>query len=217
MSKLYIFDLDGVIVDTAKYHFLGWSFIAEKLGTGLSPLDNEQLKGLSRMDSIEKLLAMKGISLDEDEKTRLADLKNNYYIDLIKGLSPSDILPGVIELMRLLREKDIKIALGSSSKNAIFIIEKLQIAKYFDAIIDGNDVSKAKPEPEVFLLSARKLNIEPSECVVLEDSASGIEAAINGGMKSIGVGSASILSKANIVVASLEELNLRKLSSNGLI
>ncbi len=217
MSKLYIFDLDGVIVDTAKYHFLGWSFIAEKLGTNLSPLDNEQLKGLSRIDSIEKLLEIKGISLDEDEKIRLAELKNNYYIELIQGLSPSDILPGVIDLIRLLRDNDMKTALGSSSKNAIFIIEKLQIADYFDVVIDGNDVSKAKPDPEVFLLSARKLSIEPSECVVLEDSASGIEAAINGGMKSIGVGSTSILSKANIVVASLEELNFKKLSSNGLI
>ena len=217
MSKLYTFDLDGVIVDTAKYHFLGWSFIAEKLGADLTLSDNEQLKGLSRMDSIEKLLEIKGISISEDEKIRLANLKNDYYVELIQGLSPKDILPGAIDLIRLLQEKGISIALGSSSKNARFILEKLEIEGYFDIIIDGNDVFKAKPDPEVFLLSAQRLGIDPRECVVLEDSASGIEAACIGGMKSIGVGSSSILAKANIVVASLEELNFEKLSSNGLL
>ncbi len=217
MSKLYIFDLDGVIVDTAKYHFLGWSFIAEKFGANLSPSDNEQLKGLSRMDSLKKLLEIKDISISDDEKIRLATLKNDYYIELIQGLSPKDILPGVIDIMRLLREKGISIALGSSSKNARFILERLEIENYFDVIIDGNDVTKAKPDPEIFLMSAKRLDIKPSECVVLEDSASGIEAASRGGMKSIGVGSTSILSKANIVVASLKELNFEKLSSNSLL
>ncbi len=217
MSRLYTFDLDGVIVDTAKYHFLGWSFIAKKFGADLSPSDNEQLKGLSRMDSIEKLLEMKGISISEDEKKRLATLKNDYYVELIQGLSPKDILPGAIDLIKLLREKGISVALGSSSRNARFILEKLEIESYFDVIIDGNDVSKAKPDPEVFLLSALRLGIDPSECVVLEDSASGIDAARIAGMKSIGVGSNSILAKANIVVASLEELDFEKLSSNGLI
>lgn len=198
--KACLFDLDGVIVDTARFHFIAWWELAHELGIIFTEEQNERLKGVSRMRSLEILLEIGGISLDESEKLRLADLKNKRYVDLISQMNPGDILPGVQDFISELKKHDFKTAIGSASKNAGFILNRLKIEDLFDAIIDGNKVSKAKPDPEVFLKGAYELNVSPSECVVFEDAEAGVEAAINGGMYCVGIGKKEILGKAHLVI-----------------
>jgi len=210
--KACLFDLDGVLVDTAKYHFLAWRKLADELNIKFSEEDNEKLKGISRMASLEILLSLGNMELSNEMKLKFAEKKNNWYVEYISKLTPNDILPGVKEFLTLLKCHDIKIALGSASKNSMLILNKLSLVNYFDVIIDGNKITKAKPNPEVFLKCAEELNISPKHCVVFEDAESGIEAAINAGMYSIGIGSPSILKKANFVVDNLSYMNLGKLS-----
>lgn len=209
--KACIFDLDGVIVDTAKYHYMAWKKLAEELGFEFTLEQNERLKGVSRMKSLDILLDIGKISVSNDEKIKLAEKKNNWYKEYISNMKDDEILPGARELLDLVRNNGIKTALGSVSKNSMTILSGLKLTKYFDAIIDGNKVKNAKPDPEVFLLGAGELNINPKNCVVFEDAKSGIEAAFNAGMYSIGVGDKKILGKANIVVTSLLDVSLETL------
>jgi len=206
-----IFDLDGVIVDTAKYHYLAWRRLAEGLGFNFSEEHNEQLKGVSRMKSLEILLKIGGVKLSKAEKEAAASKKNAWYVDYISTLTPDDILPGVIKFLSELRKNDIKIALGSASKNAGLILKRLDLEDFFDASIDGNKITKAKPDPQIFLLAAEELGTDPAECMVFEDALSGVEAARNAGMISIGVGDPEILEKADLVISGFSNLNWKLL------
>jgi len=209
--KACIFDLDGVIVDTAVYHYKAWKRLANELGFDLSEKDNEKLKGVSRVRSLELILQWGGVTKTKAEQDELAAKKNAWYVDMISHMTPAEILPGAKEFVEDCRKAGFKTALGSASKNSGMILEKVGITHLFDAVIDGNKVSKAKPDPEVFLKGAEALNVAPAECVVFEDAIAGIEAAINGGMKSVGIGSPDVLGKADLVVSGLNEMSIEKL------
>ncbi|RKO72409.1 beta-phosphoglucomutase [Sphingobacterium puteale] len=204
--KAVIFDLDGVLVDTAIYHFQAWHRLAEQLGYSFSLADNEQLKGVSRVESLELILKWAGMEKSEQEKAQLLQQKNQWYLELIEQLSPAQLLPGSLALLQRLREKDILIALGSASKNALSILQKTEIVGYFDALIDGNAVQTSKPDPEVFLKGAEALTIQPRYCLVLEDAQAGIDAAKAAQMRVIGVGKPENLIGADALVEDLSEL-----------
>jgi beta-phosphoglucomutase len=206
-----VFDLDGVIVDTAKYHYLAWKRLANELGFDFSERDNERLKGVSRMRSLEILLEIGGLDLDEAEKAALAEKKNRWYVEYIREMDESELLPGARECLLRLGEKGVKIALGSASKNTPTIIDCLNIADLFDAVVDGNKTSKAKPDPEVFLLAAQELGVEPADCVVFEDAEAGLQAARAAGMYAIGVGDPGVLKSAHDIVAGLYAVNVEGL------
>jgi beta-phosphoglucomutase len=209
--KACIFDLDGVIVDTAHYHYLAWKRLANELGFDLTLEDNERLKGVSRMDSLDIVLALGGLSLTQQEKQHLADKKNSWFVDYVIRMLPEEILPGVKQLIHELKKQNIKIGLASSSKNAQTVIRLLQIENEFDAIVDGSMVKNAKPHPEIFLLAANMLGVDAKDCVVFEDAEAGVEAALAAGMKCVGIGSADLLGKANIVISKTGEFNLASL------
>lgn len=200
MIKACIFDLDGVIVDTAHYHFLAWQRLATELGTVLTKEDNERLKGVSRMESLEIILEIGDIHLSAQEKERMATKKNGWFVEYIEEIKPDEIFPGVSELIASLRKKGVKIGLASSSKNAQRVIELLQIGNLFDTVVDGTMIKKTKPDPEIFLLAAARLGVQPADCLVFEDAEAGVEAARSAGMKCIGVGSIEQLKKANRIV-----------------
>jgi beta-phosphoglucomutase len=200
MIKACIFDLDGVIVDTAHYHFIAWQRLAKELGITFTEVDNERLKGVSRMRSLEIILEIGGIHLSNEEMEKLATKKNSWFVEYINAMKANEIFPGVKELLKNLRSNGIKVALASSSKNADTVIRLLDIENLFDAIVDGNMIVNTKPDPEIFLLAARKLGIDPKDCVVFEDAEAGVEAAIAAGMRCVGVGSPEQLGKANEVV-----------------
>lgn len=210
--KACLFDLDGVLVDTAKYHYLAWKRLAEELGFDFTEQDNERLKGVSRMASLDILLSIGGISLEEAAKLELAERKNNWYVDMISKMDRSEILPGALEFLQECRNNGIKVALGSASKNAMTILNNTGLTAYFDAIIDGTKTTAAKPDPEVFTLGAAELGVTPDECVVFEDAEAGIEAAIRAGMRSIGIGSEETLGEANLVIPSLEQMSCERLT-----
>lgn len=196
-----IFDLDGVIVDTAHYHFLAWKRLAKELGFDLTKEQNERLKGVSRMQSLEIVLEVGGISLSQHDKERLANQKNTWFNDYIERMAPEEIFPGVRQLLQKLRAKGVKVGLASSSKNARTVIQVLHIGNEFDAVVDGTMITHSKPDPEIFLLAAEKLHTAPENCLVFEDAEAGIEAALRAGMKCIGVGSVDQLGKANKVIS----------------
>lgn len=200
-----IFDLDGVIVDTAKYHYLAWKQIADELGFEFTPRDNERLKGVSRMASLDILLSIGGVHADDAERERLAARKNGIYVDYIMRMTPDEVLPGVVEFLTGLRHAGIRTALGSASKNAQTILRQTGIAPLFDAIADGNNVTKAKPDPEVFLKGAELLGLPPTDCIVFEDAVAGVEAAHRAGMKCVGVGDPDILSAADFHIDGFAE------------
>ena len=203
-----LFDLDGVIVDTAVYHYKAWKRLANELGFDFTEEQNELLKGVSRVRSLEIILEIGGVTKTDSEKEELATRKNTWYVDMINQMRPDEILPGAREFVQACRDAGIKTALGSASKNSMTILEKINMVNLFDAIIDGNKVSKAKPDPEVFLKGAEALGVDPSACVVFEDAIAGVEAAINGGMKVVGIGSPNVLKGANLVVKGLGEMSL---------
>lgn len=211
MVRACLFDLDGVIVDTAKYHYLAWKRLANELGFEFTEEDNERLKGVSRMKSLEILLEIGGVSFDEETKEAMAARKNAWYVEYISKMDSSEVLPGVIDFLTSLREEGIKISLGSVSKNAMIILKNTGVDKYFDAVIDGTKITHAKPDPEVFLKGAEELGVNPKDCVVFEDAQAGIEAAINAGMRSVGVGSPEILRKADFVISSFKEMSVDRL------
>ena len=198
--QLAIFDLDGVICDTAKYHYLAWKRLAQELGFDFTEKDNERLKGVSRMRSLEILLEVGGLEKTEEEKAKLAEKKNTWYVEYILQMDSSELLPGVLDFLEELKENEVKLALGSASKNARTILQRLGITPLFDAIVDGNLVTKAKPDPEVFTLGAELLGIPPENAVVFEDAQAGIEAALAAGMKVIGVGDPKVLKNAQHVI-----------------
>ena len=212
--KACLFDLDGVVVDTAKYHFIAWRELAQELGFDFTEADNERLKGVSRVRSLEILLEIGGIELDDEKKEQLAAKKNENYVGYIRQMKPDEILPGVEDFLSELRKNGILIALGSASKNAPLILKQIGLTHLFDAIIDGNSVSKAKPDPEVFLKGAEALNVAPTDCVVFEDAQAGIEAARNAGMHVIGVGHPDNLKNADFVIPGFEEMTIGKLKFN---
>ena len=206
-KKAFIFDLDGVIVDTAKYHFLAWKKLANSIGVDFSEVQNEQLKGVSRVRSLEKILNWGNKTLSDTEFTALMAQKNEDYLGYINKMDASEILPDVAKVLDFLIEKQQAIALGSASKNATPILEKVHLLDKFEAIVDGNDVSKAKPDPEVFLIGAKLLNINPEDCIVFEDSVAGIQAANTANMISIGIGEASVLNEADYVFKDFTEMS----------
>ena len=208
-----IFDLDGVIVDTARYHFLAWKRLTDQLGIHFTEEDNERLKGVSRMASLEIILGIGNRKADERQKQEYAALKNSWYIDYISKMTPDEVLPGCLSFIRELRNANIRVAIGSASKNTPMILERVGIRELFDAIADGNNVTEAKPNPEVFIKAAEMVGIKPGKCVVFEDAVAGVQAALNAGMMCIGVGSSKILIKAHFVVHGLNEMNLSKLIS----
>jgi beta-phosphoglucomutase len=206
-----IFDLDGVIVDTAKYHFMAWRRLAKELSFEFTLEDNEALKGVSRMASLEILLGKGGVTVSPREKEELADRKNRWYIEFISGMTPDEILPGSMKLLNALRKEGIRTAIGSASKNAGTILDRIHLRNMFDVIIDGNRINKAKPDPEVFLKGAEEMGLSPSCCIVFEDAQAGIEAAIAGGMKSVGVGKPELLGRADLVIPDLRNITINQL------
>ena len=211
MINTCIFDLDGVIVDTAKFHFIAWQELAQKLGFNFSKKDNEQLKGVSRMRSLDILLKIGNLSFNENKKIELATEKNNRYVQLISSLTKKDILPGVFEFMQDIKSKNIKLVLGSASKNAKTILKSIQLYDFFDAIIDGTNVSKAKPNPEVFLIGAKAVNSLPQNCIVFEDAYAGIEAAKLANMLAIGIGNRESLPNADFVIENFRNIKLNNI------
>ncbi len=198
-KKTFIFDLDGVIVDTAKYHFLAWQRLAAQLGIEFTPEHNEQLKGVSRVRSLEIILALGNVEASQEEKNEWLLQKNTEYLAYVEEMDESEILPGVMQVLDYLKQHKQNIVLGSASKNAKPILEKAKIMHYFDAIVDGNDVSNAKPDPEVFLQGANKVNDSAKNCIVFEDSVAGIQAANLANMISIGIGETEILHEADYI------------------
>ena len=208
-----LFDLDGVIVDTAKYHFLAWKKIAKNIGYDLTHKDNEQLKGISRQDSLNIILDLANVTINLEVFNHYLIQKNNDYLILIQSISPNDILPGILEALTFLKERGIKIGLGSASKNAKIILQKLQLMDYFEVIIDGNMVIKGKPDPEVFLKGSTALNVPNDRCIVFEDAFAGIIAAKKAGMTAIALGDKKFFSNADFCFSNFTLLNIKVLSN----
>ncbi len=198
-KKAFIFDLDGVIVDTAKYHFIAWQKIAQELGIEFTPEHNEDLKGVSRVRSLDIILELGKINASQEDKNKWLIQKNETYLSYLVNMNQGELLPGVLPILQFLKEKNQAVALGSASKNARPILEKTGIKNYFNAIVDGNDVTNAKPDPEVFLQAAKLLNIPTKNAIVFEDSVAGIQAANIANMTSIGIGKENILHEAKYI------------------
>lgn len=202
-----IFDLDGVIVDTARFHFLAWRRLANALGFDFDEQANEQLKGVGRMESLDIILGWGGIHLTEEEKGEWAARKNGWYLEYISTMSPSDILEGALAFLQDVKEHGIRVALGSSSKNARSILRYTGLADFFEVVVDGTRTTRTKPDPQIFLLGATDLGIPPSRCVVFEDAQSGIDAALAGGFYAVGVGRQESLGHAHLVVPGFQNLS----------
>lgn len=205
-KKAFLFDLDGVIVDTAKFHFLAWKNLAESLDISFSEEENEQLKGVSRVKSLEKILDWGNKTISEENFNSLMAKKNEEYLSFVDDMSEKDILPGVLNTLNYLQENNYPIALGSASKNARRILSKVGLNSYFDHIVDGNEVSKAKPDPEVFLKGCQLLEVEPRSAIVFEDSRAGIQAANIASMTSVGIGDESVLNEADFNFTGFTEI-----------
>lgn len=216
-KKGFIFDLDGVIVDTAKYHYLAWKNLANSLGFDFTETQNEQFKGVSRVRSLEILLALGNRTAIQEEKNAWLLQKNEEYLEYISSMDAQEILPDVPRVLDYLKVKQQAIALGSASKNARPILEKIKLISQFHAIVDGNDVTTAKPDPEVFLKGATALAVAPEQCIVFEDSIAGVQAANTAGMISIGIGDATVLHEAAYIFSDFTEISnefLMKLITN---
>ena len=210
-----IFDLDGVIVDTATYHYKAWKRLANLLGFDFTHEQNEQLKGISRMDSLDLVLGWGNTQKSDSEKLQLAQQKNAWYLEFIGQMKADEILPGVRQFIEELKAAGIRIALGSASKNSAEILERTGISDFFDVIVDGNSVTRSKPDPEVFSRGAELLGLAPESCVVIEDAAAGIEAAHRAGMKVIGIGDAQVLKNADLVLPDTQKLSIQELKNLG--
>ncbi len=212
MIQAIIFDLDGVIVDTAHYHYLAWKRLANELGIELTLEDNELLKGVSRIRSLEIILELGNKKLPAGEMEVLANKKNGWFVEYIDQMKPDEIFPGIKQMLAKARALGLKVGLASSSKNAPRVLQLLKIENDFDAIVDGTMITHTKPDPEIFLLAARRLNLPPSACVVFEDAEAGVEAALAAGMKCVGVGSPTQLSKANVIVKQTADFDLNTIN-----
>ena len=206
-KKGFIFDLDGVIVDTAKYHFLAWKKLAKSIDVDFTNEQNEQLKGVSRVKSLEKILSWGNKSVSEDKFMELMAKKNDDYLSYITEMDETEILPDVNRVLDFLLAVKQPISLGSASKNARKILKKVSLIEKFNAIVDGNDVTKAKPDPEVFLIAAQELNIKPEDCIVFEDSVAGVQAANRANMISIGIGEKDVLHEADYIFKDFTEMS----------
>ena len=214
MSKIntFIFDLDGVITDTAEFHYLAWKRLADEEGLKFDKNINEDLKGISRMDSLNIILNRNNKTISEEKLQKWATRKNDYYVEYIKKITPDNLLPGIASLLKALKQKNINIALGSASKNARMVLNRLQIFDYFNLIGDGNSVKHSKPAPDLFLYCAKELGVAPKKCIVIEDAEAGIEAAKSAGMKAIGIGSKQQLHKADFIYPSPANIDIDKLN-----
>jgi beta-phosphoglucomutase len=208
--KAFLFDLDGVLVSTEHNHFLAWQRCAHSLGIAFTEKENELLKGVSRADSLKKILELGSKTISDTEFEALLKSKNDFYLDSIQELNQSNLLPGVLNLLEKAKERGILLGVGSSSKNAIFILDKLNISSYFEVVIDGNGVTDPKPHPEVFLNGAKALGFPPEVCLVFEDAASGIAAAKAGGFTAVGVGNPHIADQADIYLNDLTEFRVEQ-------
>lgn len=210
MRKGFIFDLDGVITDTAKYHYVAWKQLADELGITIDLAFNEQLKGISRMDSLERILeyGKKENQYSMEEKEAFAEKKNTHYVTLLQELTPADLLPGVEQFLKEAAEKNIPCGIASASKNAPFILDKLGIKERFSIIVDPNTLAKGKPDPEIFLQAANALSIQPDEAVGFEDAQAGIQAIKSAGMYAVGIETQEALEGADQIVKQLDELSV---------
>ncbi len=206
MKKGFIFDLDGVICFTDEYHYLAWKVLADEHNIYFDREINQRLRGVSRMDSLDIVLERASKSYSQEEKLAMAEKKNNIYRGYLEKMTPKDVSDEVVTTLKTLKEKGIKISIGSSSKNAKLILTKIGIIDLFDAIADGTDITKSKPDPEVFLCASKKLGLEPKDCVVVEDAKAGIDAAKAGGFTAIGIGDASTYEKTDHPISSFKEL-----------
>ncbi len=200
MIKACIFDLDGVIVDTAKYHYIAWRKLANDLGFDFTEKQNEKLKGISRMDSLDLILSWGQVEKSAAEKEALATKKNEEYRSYILKMDKGEILPGVLPLLEELQRRGIKLEIGSASKNAPVIIQQLGLADFFPTIIDGTKVEKSKPDPEVFQKAAVELGVDPTSAIVFEDAEAGVEAALRGGFHAVGIGDPAVLKAAHFII-----------------
>lgn len=207
-KKAFLFDLDGVIVDTAKYHYLAWKKIADALNINFTHDHNELLKGVSRIRSLDIILELGNINATQEQKELWLTQKNSEYLSYLVNMNSSELLPGVAETLQFLKAKNQAIVLGSASKNARPILEKTGILHLFDEVVDGNDVTNAKPDPEVFLMGAQKVNIAPENAIVFEDAVAGIQAANAAKMLSIGIGDPATLTEAKFVFKDFNEMGL---------
>lgn len=206
MKKAVIFDLDGVIVSTDGFHYRAWKAMADNEGIYFDETINNRLRGVSRMESLEIILERATKTYTPEEKEAMATAKNDIYRESLVQLTPEDILPGVMDMLTTLRGMGVKLAIGSSSKNTPVILKQIGLGDYFDAVADGNQIKNSKPDPEVFLLAAKLLGIDPADCVVVEDAYAGIDAAKAGGMKAVGVGDASKYEKADVTGATMADV-----------
>ncbi|AEM78331.1 beta-phosphoglucomutase [Thermoanaerobacter wiegelii] len=200
-----IFDLDGVITDTARYHYLAWKKLADELGIYFDEVINERLKGVSRLQSLEIILEKSDKKYSQEEKEYYANKKNEYYKEMIKKITPEDLLPGVERFIEELKKRGIKIAIASVSKNAFTVVENLKIRDKFDYIVDANEIKRGKPDPEIFLNAAKHLGIPPAKCIGIEDSAAGITAIKKAGMFAVGVGNPETVKEADLILKDLSE------------
>ena len=196
-KKAFIFDLDGVIVDTAKFHFLAWKKLADSLNINFTHEINEQLKGVSRVRSLEIILSQGNVHASQEDKNNWLVQKNEDYLAFVHQMDKSEILPRVEEVLQFLKTNNQYVVLGSASKNARPILEKVNILHYFDALVDGNDVTNAKPDPEVFLQGANQVQVAYKDAIVFEDSVAGIQAANVAGMTSVGIGEKEVLHESD--------------------
>ncbi len=206
----FIFDLDGVLTDTSEYHFKAWQTLGQTIGIDFDREFNESLKGVGRMDSLERILAFggKADAYSVDEKTQMAQQKNSLYVEMIQGMSPSDLFEGVEDLLQRLKQENVKLAIGSASKNAPFVLDRLGIADAFDYVVPAGNVQNSKPFPDIFLDAAVNLNLPPESCVGIEDSEAGIEAILAAGMYAVGIGDPAILHRAHVVYTETREIEI---------
>lgn len=209
-----IFDMDGVIVDTAHYHYLSWRKLTADWSYQITPEANESLKGVSRMESLEIILELAGVSKSDSEKADLCAKKNEWYRESICAMTADDTLPGVLPFIEQLKSAGLKVALGSASKNAKHILALMGLTDLFDGLVDGNDLTRSKPDPQVFLLAAEAMELSPSHCLVIEDAAKGIEAASAAGMRSVGIGEVEYLHAADLVLPSTALLSWSLIQSH---
>ena len=213
LCRAVVFDLDGVIVDTARFHYKAWKRLADEEEIYFDEAINERLKGVSRMDSLNIIMERRGREYTSDERIVLADRKNSNYVTMLDDLGPGDLLPGIAEFIAELKQAGIKTAICSASRNTDKIVDRLAVREQFDAIVSGNDITRSKPDPEGFLLAAERLSVSPGESVVVEDAYAGVEAGNAAGMHTIGIGDADILTNADVVLPSTAGLTLDALTT----
>jgi beta-phosphoglucomutase len=212
MSQIqaFVFDLDGVITDTAKFHFIAWQKLAQRLGFDIDHEFNERLKGVGRMDSLNLILQHGGVTLTDEQKDKEAAQKNDEYVELIADMSAADLLPGAREALESVRGAGLKTALASASKNAPAILARLGISDLFDTVVDANLVVNGKPDPEIFLKAAAQLGVSPNACIGVEDAVAGVRSIKDAGMYAIGIGDAQVLTRADLVIDGLHHFDVNR-------